>query len=504
MDPDHWRELKDIFEAALDVEASDRAAFLEKACRDNPGMRKEVEALLDRTAGSSFLEKPAYKEVPELFESDADNALVGKRLGPYSVTDKIGRGGMGIVYLARDTRLDRPVAIKMLAPKFTSDSQQRERLKREARAAAKLSHPGIATVYSLEEYGDDLYMVSEYVRGNTLLQVIGGGPVKMTLMLDIAAQIARALAAAHEQGIVHRDLKPENIIRTESGLIKILDFGLARIEPKTRTGSDLRLTRSGMFLGTPAYAAPEQLLGEEIDRRADIFSFGVMLYEMAAGKHPFGKTDSMAMIARILEAEAADLRGINPEIPKELDRIIRRCLKKNPNDRYADTRDLLADLEQISDSAKRGAPAPPGSEEYPKTGALWWWQFHQACAGFGYYGMLYPLWRVKQWLGGVEGSLYFFLALVAVGVAANLRFHLWFTSSYYISELEDQRRKTSRWIRWADLLFSFMLAISAIRIHSAHAIIATLLMGVAIGSIVASMLIEPVTARAALDRNRKA
>jgi hypothetical protein len=226
-----------------------------------------------------------------------------------------------------------------------------------------------------------------------------------------------------------------------------------------------------------------------------------MLYELAAGQHPFGKVDSMAIIARILEGETPDLLQLNPKIPRELDRIIRRCLKKNPNDRYNSTRDLLADLEQVADTAKEGTPwkvssAAPGS----KTGALWWWQFHQAVAGFGYYAMLYPLWRVKQWLGGIEGSFYFFPALIAVGVAANLRLHLWFISGFYISEIEDQRRKVTRWIHWADWLFAFMLAISAVRIHTEHAIIATLLMAVAIGSFVASTLIEPTSARAALDK----
>jgi serine/threonine-protein kinase len=501
VNPDRWQQLREIFEAALDMDASSRAAFLENACSTDPSMRKEVEALLDSQGGGSFLEKPAYMEVPELFESDVDDVLIGKQLGPYLVTSKIGRGGMGIVYLARDTRLERPVAIKMLAPKYTRDTQQRERLKREARAAARLSHPGIATVYSLEELGENLYMVSEYVRGQTLLKIMDGRPLKISLLLDIAIQIARALVAAHDQGIVHRDLKPENVVRNEAGAIKILDFGLARFEPNTSGTTATRLTRSGMFLGTPAYASPEQLLGAEIDRRTDIFSFGVMLYEMAAGQHPFGAADSMAVIARILEAETTDLSQINPTIPDELNQIIRRCLKKNPNDRYGSARDLLLDLEKLPhESKQKGMSTSPGKGVRQKAGPLWWWQFHQACAGFGYYGMLYPLWRVKQWLGGVEGSLLFFPALIAVGVAANLRLHLWFTSSYYRSELAEQRRKVSGWIRWADCLFVFMLAISAVLIHTIHAIIATLLMSVAIGSLVAFTLIEPTTARAALDR----
>jgi hypothetical protein len=494
MNPERWQRLRELFEAAVEKGASERTAFLDKACRDDQSLRREVEALLDSRGGSSFLEKPAYEVVPELFESETDDALIGSQLGPYTVTSRIGKGGMGIVYLAQDTRLDRPVAIKMLAAQYTSNLQQRERLKREARAAAKFSHPGIATVYALEEFGNNLYIVSEYVRGSTLRQCMQSGPLGFAQTLDVAIQLARALTAAHEQGIIHRDLKPENIVRTESGVIKILDFGLARVESKGGAVIDPRLTHRGVFLGTPAYASPEQLVGSEVDRNTDIFSLGIVLYELAAGQHPFMASDSISTIARILEAEVPDLSQVNPEIPKEFDRIIRRCLSKKVVDRYGDTRDLLADLRQLS--MQRGK-MPDISRKAP----FWWWQFHQAVAGFGYYAMLYPLWRVKEWLGGIEGSLLFFPALVAVGIAANLRLHLWFTSKYYVSELADQRRRTARWIRWADWLFVFMLAVTAIRIHTIHAIIATLLMAVAIGSLVAFSLIEPTTARAALERN---
>jgi hypothetical protein len=504
VNPERWQQLKQIFEEAVDKDTSARAAFLDDVCRTDTALRKDVEALLESCGRDDFLEKPAYQEMPELFLSDGGDSLIGKNLGPYTVMSKLGRGGMGIVYLARDTRLDRLVAIKMLAPKYTSDPQQRERLKREARAAARLSHPGVATVYSFEEFGDNLYIVSEYVSGRTLHQVMSGEPVPMSLFLDIAVQICQALAAAHEQGIVHRDLKPENIARSETGVIKVLDFGLARVAPRNRT-ADVRLTRTGTFMGTPAYASPEQLLGTDADFRTDIFSFGVILYELASGKHPFGSSDSVSTIARILEGEAKGLTAMNPALPEDLDRIVRRCLNKRPVERYDSTRSLLADLERLSEryaaknrivSAKAAAEAREGT----KLALLWWWQFHQACAGFGYYGMLYPMWRVKQWYVGVEGSLLFFPMLIAVGVSANLRLHLWFTSRFYISELPEQRRKASCWIRWGDWLFVIMLAASSIRIHTDHAIIATLLMSVSIGSLVAFSLIEPTTTKAALDK----
>jgi eukaryotic-like serine/threonine-protein kinase len=505
MDPERWQRLKEIYEEALEKDDASRGEFIEKSCRSDSELKREVEALLKSYGQDSFLEKPAYEAVPELFESHSGEALIGGNLGPYALTRKIGQGGMGIVYLAMDTRLDRPVAIKMLAPRHTKDYQQRERLRREARAAARFSHPGIATVYSLEEFDGTLYIVSEYVAGKTLLQMMGEGGLPIQILLDVAVQIARALKAAHEQGIVHRDLKPENVIRTESGLIKILDFGLARFESRNNEGPGLRLTHAGMFLGTPAYSSPEQLLGSDVDFRTDLFSFGVLLYEMATGKHPFGSVSSMTTIARILEADVVALTRVDPSLPQDLDTIVRRCLRKNPSDRYGSTGDLQFDLERLlavyaGDSSQLiTAPAVADSRGERKLSPLWWWQFHQACAGFGYYGMIYPLWRVKQWLGGVEGSLIFFPALVAVGVAANLRLHLWFTSRFYPSELAGQRRKTAFWVRGADWLFVLLLAVTAVRIHTIHAIIATLLMSVSIGALVAFSLIEPTTTNAALD-----
>jgi eukaryotic-like serine/threonine-protein kinase len=490
---ERWRQIKEIFWAALEKETAERAAFLDISCGGDPSMRQEVEALLAGYDRDGFLEKPAWEAVPELFENEATESGIAGRLGPYTVRGEIGRGGMGVVYLAHDTRLDRPVAIKMLAPQYTGDAQQRERLKREARAAARLSHPGIATVYALDEFDQSVCIVSEYVQGSTLRQIMSRGQLTFDQILDISIQIARGLLAAHEEGIVHRDLKPENVIRTESGIVKILDFGLARVEPGEGAASNARLTQSGAFLGTPAYASPEQLLGSTVGLSSDIFSLGVMMYEMASGQHPFKGSDAMSMMAHVLETEVPDLSRKNPAIPRVFARIVLRCLKKKSSERYSSTGDLLAELETLVSPSGTQAAAP-------STAPLWWWQFHQACAGFGYYGMLIPLWWIKEKLGGIEGSLLFFPALVAVGIAANLRLHLWFTSRYYGTELAQQRRKVAPWVRAADCLFVFVLAVCAMRNHTEHAIIATLLLAVAIGALVAFTLIEPVTARAALDR----
>ena len=493
MNPERWQLLKEVFERAYEKPQSERAAFLDNACCADPALRKEVDELLEKAGSNTFLEAPAYQAVPELMESCADDSIVGTQLGPYSVAKLIGRGEMGIVYLARDTRLDRPVAIKMLSPRYMGDDHRRERMKREARAAARLSHPGIATVFSLEEFDNSVCIVSEYVQGCTLRQIMSAEQPSMESILDIAFQLAAALTAAHEQGIVHRDLKPENIMRTESGDIKILDFGLARLEPKDGKSSSIRLTRTGMFLGTPAYSSPEQLRGDAVDRNTDIFSLGIILYELAAGRHPFYAPEPMATIARILDGEIADLTHANRPAPQEFNRIVRRCLNKKPAERYSNTNDLLGELRNLRDPA-HAIPDRPGG------GSLWWWQFHQAVAGFGYYGMLYPLWWVHEELKGLEGSLLFFPALIAVGIAANLRLHLWFMSRFYLDQLHEQRRTVSRWIRFGDWLFVLMLAAAGARVLAVHARIATLLLSVAVGSLVGFLLIEPATARASVDK----
>jgi len=509
MKPERWQQLKSIFNRALDLDPTRRAAFLDQACDGNDMLRAEIESLItsyDEAGG--FMEQPAYEAAAKLIDRDSGNLLPGSRLGPYAISKKLGQGGMGIVYLAVDTRLGRPVAIKALAPQHTSDAEHRERLRREARVAATLSHPSIATVYALEEHEGNLYMICEYVRGQTLHEELASGPLPPPLVLDTALEVARALACAHEQGIIHRDLKPENVIRTPEGTLKILDFGLARFQA-VRPGDSLiptRLTKAGVFLGTPAYASPEQLLGMEVDFHTDIFSFGVMLYELASGSHPFAAADSVATIARILEAEPVDLAKLRPILPPGLQAILHRCLRKSPATRYGSARELVAELERVKNEIAE-APPPRSLEKaildqpVPAAGpsALWWWQFHQAFIGFTYYGMLYPMWQVKVWNPGGRGPLLFFLCLATVGIAANLRFYLWFASRFYPAELGILRRRAAPWIRCADVGFVSMLLLSSLAVISEHELIATLLIGVAIAILGAFLLIEPTTTRATFE-----
>ena len=490
MSPERWLQVKNLFTEAAAKPSDERNEFLEMACGGDAELRGEVENLLAEDRADDFLEKPVYAADPRLFENLED--LTGKTLGHYKIMRELGRGGMGIVYLGHDTRLDREAAIKLISPRGIYDARLYDRLCVEARAVGKLAHPGIAAVYTLQECEAGLYAAFEYVPGRTLREYSASGALQFSKVADIALQSAEALSSAHAHGIVHRDLKPENIMLTGDGLVKILDFGLAGIESAGEAGTGL--TQSGAFIGTPSYASPEQLLGQPVGFASDIFSLGVLLYELATGRHPFGGTDSVVTIARVLQGDFEDASTVNADVLPAFDRILRRCMQKNPADRYAGMNDLLADLRVFSSGSATKPPPPLRSR------ALFWWRFHQAVAGFCYYGMLYPLWRVKEWLGGAQGSILFFPVVVAVGVAANLRLHLWFTSSFDPANLNEYRRNVAGWIRRADWLFVIMLAATAIRIHVQHAIIATLVMGAAIGALAAFYWIEPATVKASLEK----
>ena len=308
-------------------------------------------------------------------EAGGAGLTAGRRLGPYRIIRKLGEGGMGVVHLAEDTRLGRRVAIKALPPRFTRDERRRRRLRREARAAASLTHPGIATVHALEEFDGALCIVSEYVAGETLRQELAAGPLPPADLLDTAIAIARALAAAHEGNVLHRDLKPENVIRVrdtgiEDAGVKIVDFGLARFgDPEAAAASATQLTAPGAMLGTPGYMAPEQIRGEPVDFRADIFAFGVLLFELATGSHPFTSATPVSTVARVLEATPPDLRQLAPACPAALAAVIRRCLQKDPAQRYAATRELVDDLAGArrtpaeSPAALRNGGAASGSHD---------------------------------------------------------------------------------------------------------------------------------------------
>ena len=529
-----WSRVEALFAAAVALPLAERAAFI--ASSDAPDeVRNEVLSLLaSHDEAGDFLEKPPPDESPEVetptAETEAEPPLLpeGVLIGQYRIGPLLGAGGMGVVYEAYDTRLHRRVAVKSLSPRFSREARQRERLKQEARAAAALTHPGIATVYALEEFDSQLFIVSEYLDGETLRLILERRRMPVETAVATGLEIARAMAAAHERGIVHRDLKPENIICTSGGALKILDFGLAQFEgPARDLVSMSRITQPGLVAGTPPYMAPEQLLGRPTDVRTDQFAFGVVLYELCTGRHPFGGGSLPSTIARILAGDPAPLTP-DDEIPPNVWRIVDRCLQKDPGARFDTTRELVTALESLSGTAALTAPAAleapavPAALEAPAASAsaraarqasygetsperpdgregvpgLWWWRFHQFAAAMAYWFMVWPVWHVhRSW--GRAGLFFFFATLAAVVVAANLRLHLFFSSRVHPENLAEQRADEARWIRAADIAFAVLLIIGGIALPEDRAGWAALFISFGIGSALAALFIEPSTARAA-------
>src|SRR5450432_4419226 len=357
MKPERWNKVEDIFHKVLDAGESRRGAVLEESCAGDEDLRREVESLLaQHKTDGSFIETPAFEadagtvrkpKVP--LAAQARPNLAGSLFGQYRVVGGIGVGGMGGGYKAEDSKLGRSAALKFLPQDIAADHLALERFRREARAASALNHPNICTIYDIVEEPGPVFIAMEYLEGQTLAAYIGGRALAADRIAKFGMPIAEALGAAHAKGVVHRDIKPGNIFVTTSGLVKVLDFGVAKLlQSPSDPAATASLTKTDGISGTLPYMSPEQLRGSEVDARSDIYSLGIVLYEMSTGRRPYPGNQQSELIDAILNRPAPPPKNINPQLPIKLEEIILKCLEKDPEDRYQTAREIAVDLRRMS------------------------------------------------------------------------------------------------------------------------------------------------------------
>ena len=375
-DPERRRRIEELCDAALDRDARERVAFVAAACGHDEALRAEVEALLAHAQkAEGFLEASMGEVAAHVLAAEDGASLVGRRIGSYEILSVLGRGGMGEVYRARDTKLGRDVAIKVVADAFLSDPERLARFEREARVLATLNHPHIGAIYGWEETEGVRGLVLELVEGATLAERLASGPLPIQEALSVALQIADALEAAHDKGIIHRDLKPANIEITPDGTVKVLDFGLAKVFAVDESGGDLSQlptimvdgTREGVIAGTAAYMSPEQARGKSVDKRTDIWAFGAVLYEMLTGRPAFRGETSPDTIAAVLGREP-DWSAPPALTPASIRRLLRRCLEKDPKHRLRDIGDARLEIEEAL-----GTGVSSGAAAGLRAARLAWW-----------------------------------------------------------------------------------------------------------------------------------
>jgi len=383
MTPERWQQIRDLLQSAMKLEPAERPAYLEHHYSTDPALRQDVDAVLAADEGlrGGFPESTVLAPVAPHKEVRRAMALaLGSRLGPYEIGALLGVGGMGEVYSARDTRLDRTVAIKVIPPHLSSNATRRQRFEREARAISALQHPNICTLYDVGHQDGTDYLVMEYLEGETLAARLAKGPLPLDHTLRHSIEVTDALDTAHRRGIVHRDLKPGNIFLTIHGEAKVLDFGLAKQGRETTAGDGSTatevdpkmLTTPGQALGTVPYMSPEQARGEELDSRTDVFSLGAVLYEMATGKLAFPGKTSAVVLKAILDATPPAPTHVRESLPERLDEIVGKALEKDRDLRYQSAADLRTDLKRLKrDSESARTTAVPASFEQMPRRRLW-------------------------------------------------------------------------------------------------------------------------------------
>lgn len=368
MTPERWQQIDHLFHAALACEADQRAKFLATQCVGDESLRREVESLLSSLEESAdFIETPVGDVAAELLDSHQSTFESGHQIENYRIIRLLGSGGMGEVYLADDIRLKRKIALKVLPPHFTVNPDRVRRFEREARAVSALNHPNIVTIHEIGASNSAHFIATEFVDGKTLRQMMNEKPFKLRASINVAFQVTGALSAANSAGIVHRDIKPENIMIRTDGLVKILDFGLAKLTDTPVTGAELETatllqSNPGLVMGTVQYMSPEQARGKNVDARTDIWSLGIVIYEMVTGKVPFEGETTSDIIAALIKDEPESIRSIVPEAPLELEELVKKALTKDLRLRYQTISEFLTDLQRLKDQINLHALERTGSD----------------------------------------------------------------------------------------------------------------------------------------------
>ena len=394
MDSERWKQVDNLLQSVLECPPEQRDAFLRRACAGDQALEREVRSLLiSQQQAGSFLESVAIKVAARAIVSQQDSEamesmdrLTGRTISHYEIVEKLGEGGMGVVYKAHDTHLDRFVAIKVLPPEKLADAERKRRFIQEAKSASALNHPHIITIHDIANDNGLDFIVMEYVPGKALNQLVARRGLPLAEALKYAVQIADALAAAHKAGIIHRDLKPANVMVSgapeRSGFVKVLDFGLAKLTDKADSG-DREFTQSvqqddtpasgeGRIVGTVSYMSPEQAEGKKVDARSDIFSFGSLFYEMVTGRRAFQGESTLSTLSAVLREEPKPASQIVEGLPRELERIIARCLRKNPERRFQTMADLKVALEELKEESDSGSLGmAPARQQRPRRQLVW-------------------------------------------------------------------------------------------------------------------------------------
>ena len=359
MSSERWQQIESVLQQALDLPPTARDSFLDTMCAGDDDLRQEANSLIDaHDRAGDFIEKPALASDAEVLFNMLPDPNIGRLVGAYKVVKRLGAGGMGEVYLAEDARLGRCVALKVLPPTLVTDPEQLRRFHVEAKAISTLNHPNVLTIHEIGQDADTHFIATEFVDGRTVRELINGDSLNLMQVVEICIQVGSALGAAHDAGIVHRDIKPENIMRRPDGLVKVLDFGIAKstVEAKSFLNGqeeDAQRTEVGIILGTVGYMSPEQARGLAVDERTDVWSLGVVLYEMMAKRPPFAGPTRMDTLAGILERQPpALLAAQHSQAGKRLQQIIDKCLRKDCADRYQTMSELLEDLRRAQEDLK--------------------------------------------------------------------------------------------------------------------------------------------------------